>query len=141
MHPLLRVVVVFFILSGLSLPLTQAQTVYSTFVYPKTGAQNVDTTLPFQWTPVSGALAYYLYVGTAPGLKDLVNTGEIQTTSYSVASLPSGQTLYARIYTKLSTGWFYSDISFTAAFTPARFIYPANGAQNVATPIAFQWST
>src|SRR5262249_21129926 len=121
-----RVLVIFFILSSLSLPLTEGQTAYSTFVYPTNGAQNVATPISFQWTAVSGALAYYLYVGTAPGLKDLVNTGEIQKTSYSVASLPSGQMLYTRIYTKMSTGWFSSDISFTA-ITPARFLYPTNG--------------
>jgi len=90
------------------------QTGYLTFIYPTNGAQNVATTLPFQWSAVSGALAYYLYVGTAPGLHDLVNTGEMPQTSYQVAALPSGQTLYGRIWTKTSTGWFYSDSSFTA---------------------------
>ena len=90
------------------------QTGYLTFIYPTNGAQNIATTEPFQWSAVSGALAYYLYVGTAPGLKDLVNTGEMPQTSYQVAALPSGQPLYGRIWTKTSTGWFYADSSFTA---------------------------
>ena len=77
----------------LTAPLLGAQTTTAQFVYPRQGAQNVDTSSPFQWTTVPGALAYYLYVGTSQGAKDLVNTGEIPQTSYTVPPLPSGVTL------------------------------------------------
>jgi hypothetical protein len=84
------------------------------FVLPMQGAKDVNPAQPFRWTSVSGALAYYLYVGTAPGAKDVVDTGEIQATSYTAPSLPVGQTLYARIHTKLASGWQYSDVTFVA---------------------------
>jgi len=83
-------------------------------VFPMQGAKDVDSAQPFRWTSVSGALAYYLYVGTTPGAKDVVDTGAIQATSYTAPSLPVGQTLYARIHTKLASGWQYSDVTFVA---------------------------
>ena len=57
-------------------------------------------TLLVQWTTVVNAQAYYLYVGSTIGAKDLVDTREIQQTSW-LASLPGGQTVYARIWTKV----------------------------------------
>src|SRR5262249_9763779 len=99
---------------------------YATFTYPSADAQNVDTAEPFSWTAVPGALAYYLYVGTSQGAKDLVNTGEIPQTSYTVPPLPIGVTLWARIWTKKATApnWSYAEITFTAAPRYATFIYP-----------------
>ena len=83
--------------------------------FPQHVSTNADLTRPFQWTSVPNAQAYYLYVGTALGAKDLVNTGEIRQTSYLVGTpLPTGQTLYARIWTKIAGGWRYNDSSFTA---------------------------
>src|SRR5205085_2602901 len=100
------------------------------FVYPTAGAQSVDTTKPFSWTAVSGALAYYLKVGTTRGGSDLVNSGETQATSWSVPALPAGQTLWARISTKRPDGtWPFSDVSFTAQAGLAKFVYPTAGAQ------------
>src|SRR5579884_1478780 len=57
---------------------TAAAVQTAVFTYPVAGQQNVSTAQPFSWTAVSGALGYYLYVGTSAGAKDLVNTGEIQ---------------------------------------------------------------
>jgi hypothetical protein len=39
------------------------------------------------WTTVADAQAYYLYVGYSPGAKDIVDTGEIQSTSYTLPAL------------------------------------------------------
>src|SRR5512135_1131297 len=86
----------------------------ATLTYPIAGAVNADLTLPFQWTSVPNVQAYYLYVGTAIGAKDLVNTGEILQTSYLASSLPLGQTLYARLWTKVAGAWQYTDSTFTA---------------------------
>ncbi len=114
------------------------------FIYPLEGAIGVDGTQPFQWTAVTNAEAYYLYVGTSPGAKDLVDTGEIQTTSQSLPALPAGQILYARIWTRLNGVWFYNDASFTtkAAIVPskANFIYPLDGAMGVDGTQPFQWT-
>ena len=37
----------------------------------------------FEWTAIPGAQAYYLWVGTQPDGRDLVDTGEIQRTSHT----------------------------------------------------------
>src|SRR2546428_13661299 len=65
--------------------------------YPANGASGANLTQPIQWTTIQSVQAYYLYVGTSLGAKDLVNTGEIQQTSYLPTNLPLNQTLYARI--------------------------------------------
>ena len=67
----------------------------ATLIYPANGAAGVDGSLPFRWTSVSGVQAYYLYVGTAVGAKDIVNSFETQLTSYPPKVLPSGRTLNA----------------------------------------------
>src|SRR5205814_1123630 len=54
----------------------------ATLTVPVNGAANVNMTLPLQWTPVVGAQAYQLYLGSTLGAKDLVSTGQIQQTSY-----------------------------------------------------------
>ena len=69
-------------------------------------------TLPIQWTSVPSAQAYYLYVGSTVGAKDLVDSREIQQTSRLV-SLPGGQTVYARIWVKVGDAWRYTDSTFT----------------------------
>src|SRR5204862_1563824 len=63
----------------------------------------------FAWTTVPNAQAYYLYVGTTQGANNLVNTGEIQTTSYSATTLPTNTLLYARLWTKVDGVWRYVD--------------------------------
>jgi hypothetical protein len=113
----------------------------ATFIYPSDGSTGVDWTQQFRWTPVSGAQAYYLYVGTTLGGRDLVNSGELSQTSYSIAgALPASNTLYARILTKLSGRWFSSDITFSAGTPQATFIYPADHATNVDWTQPFTWT-
>ena len=58
--------------------------------------------------------AYYLYVGTTQGASDVVDSGEMQVTSYSHA-LPAASRLYARLYTKVGGQWRSSDSTFTTA--------------------------
>jgi hypothetical protein len=111
-------------------------------VYPINGATSVDLTQPFSWTSVPNVQAYYLYVGTSAGAKDLVNTGELQQTSYRVPlTLPSGTTLYARLWTKVAGTWRSVDATFTAAPTIARFTYPATGTTTVDSTMPLTWTT
>jgi hypothetical protein len=56
------------------------------------------------------------------------------------ASLPLGQTLYARIWTKFTTRWDFADITFTTA-PYATFVYPRNNLSNVTTTQPFTWTT
>src|SRR5436190_865517 len=112
----------------------------ATITYPASGAVNADLTRPIQWTSVPSVQAYYLYVGSAPGGKDLVSTGEIQKTSYLPPNLPHSQTLYSRIYTKVGGGWRYVDGTFSVA-PRARLTYPADGAVNVDASKPIQWTS
>lgn len=59
----------------------------------------------FTWTTISNAQAYYLYVGTAPGAKDVVDSGETQATSFTAKSLPAGTRLHVSVWTKADGVW------------------------------------
>lgn len=59
----------------------------------------------FTWTTISNAEAYYLYIGSEPGAKNLLDTGEIQGTTYLVKNLPVGQRIYVSIWTKANGVW------------------------------------
>src|SRR5205809_1063647 len=101
-----------------------AQSTTATILYPTNGAVNADLSQPIQWTSVANVQAYYLYIGTTRGAKDLVNTGEILQTSYLAAQLPAGQTVYARLWTKVGGIWRYTDATFTVGLIPATFLSP-----------------
>src|SRR5437773_8579162 len=73
----------------------------ATITTPVNGATTADLTQPIQWTSVTDAQAYYLYLGSSLGSKNLVNTGEIRQTSYQPATLPIGQIIYARLWTRV----------------------------------------
>src|SRR2546426_8962948 len=118
-----------------------AQSLTATLLYPTNGAVNADLSQPIQWTSVANVQAYYLYVGTTPGAKDLVNTGEILQTSYLVKQLPAEQTVYARIWTKFGGVWRYTDSSFSAARLSARLTYPVNGAVNADLSQPIKWTS
>ena len=111
--------------------------------YPASGAAGADLSQPIQWTAVPNAQSYYLYVGTSVGAKDLTNSGEMQKTSYQPVNLPTGQLLYARIWTNYGGSWWYRDSTFTAAISVgvATITYPVNGAQNANPAQPIQWKT
>ncbi len=117
------------------------------FIYPTNGALSVDMRYPIRWMPVQGALAYYLYVGTSAGAKDLVDTGEISGTSFAAPNVPAGATLYATIWTKTANGWTYRQVSFTAAptntggvSTLATLLDPNNGSADADSARSFRWT-
>jgi hypothetical protein len=114
------------------------------FTYPTAGQQNINPLAPFSWNPAAGAQAYQLTVGTKPGVADLVNSGILASNinSYRVPALPTGQTLYAKIVSKIDGSWTdYQAISFIAAPNPVAFTHPTQGQVGVNAPAAFTWST
>src|SRR5439155_372668 len=120
----------------------RAQTLTSVLTYPANLATNADMTLPIQWTGVANAQAYYLYVGSTFGGKDLVNTGETLQTSELALNLPDGQTLYARLWTKAGNVWRYIDSTFSAApAVRATLTYPSDGAVNMDPVNPIQWTS
>ena len=114
----------------------------ATLTSPANGATRVPSPCTFQWTGVPAAQAYYLYVGTSPGAKDVVNTGGIpaSSTSYTARNLPFGQTLYVTIWTELAGAWWPSQSSFITVPPIAVLTSPADGATGVTSPCVFQWT-
>src|SRR5688572_24075954 len=96
---------------------------------PANGGSDVEPRVTFTWNAVPGAQAYYLYVGTTPGAKDVVNTGEIQATQYP-ATLAGGATFHARLHTKFASGWKFTEISFIT-HAASMLMVPRDQATNV----------
>ena len=90
--------------------------VLSTIIYPapgQTGVPPVGST--FSWTAVSDAQAYYLKVGSAPGLQDIFNGGAITATSQAVRNLQPNTLYYLQIWTEIAGHWanYHNDSTFT----------------------------
>jgi hypothetical protein len=108
---------------------------------PVLGASNVSRNITFQWTTVSNAQAYELYIGTTQGANNVYNGPQTQATSVAISNLPAAQLLYARIWTKVGGTWYHSDISFNT--TPASILTNLNsGASNIPPgTITFTWQS
>jgi hypothetical protein len=115
----------------------------SVLLSPANQAAGLQRTCGFSWSPVAGASAYYLYVGSSIGTKDVVDSGEVQTTQ--LTRVLNGGTYYARIYTLISAHWYASpDITFSVAAppTPASLTSPTSGSSLFTTsPVTFSWTT
>jgi hypothetical protein len=87
---------------------------------PQNGEIDVPTAQTFYWSrPTATVQAYYLYVGTSPGSKDVVNSGETLAQSCRAGNLPAGTTLYARLWTKVAGAWRYVDSQFSTERDPS----------------------
>ena len=139
----IRYVFVLLAVAALALPPTvEGQVLTATLTAPSDGATNVSPVQTMQWTSVPGAQAYVVWVGTTVGAKDAVNSPEILQTSYQPANLlPSGQTLYARMWTKVGDVWRSVDSTFTTGSVTATLTSPANGATNVSPLQPIQWTS
>jgi Cysteine-rich secretory protein family len=88
------------------------------FTSPKSGATNVSSSQPFTWAPVASSSYYAMTVGTTQGGTNVANSGLLggSQTSYTVSTLPTGETLWARVYSYIDGSWsHYNDVSFTAS--------------------------
>jgi hypothetical protein len=120
---------------------TAAQTP-ATMIAPADGATQVDPSAPFSWTAVSGAQAYYLYVGTSVGAKDVFNSGSTTATAKSVPGLATGTTYHIRLWTEFNGVWnHFVDSVFTTGFGTAHLTYPLNGQTNTDPFLPFTWSS
>lgn len=87
---------------------------------PRHGQTEYDVSGGFRWAPpVIGASRYSLEVGSKLGGADLLSTGPISETSSPAVALPSGQLLYARLWTEREGTWQYRDAVFTSGPGPA----------------------
>jgi NHL repeat len=88
------------------------------FTHPIQGQTAVSTPATFTWSTSPAATGYQLWVGTSRGSGNLLKSGLLNpsTSTYQLPALPAGQTLWARIYTGVASGWGnWEDISFTTA--------------------------
>ena len=111
-------------------------------IYPTANATRVSTTRAFEWTPVTGADAYILHIGTAPDTWNVLAAGLL------TRDLVSGDhdaadriTLYVRVGSRVGGIWRYGEHSVRRGPTTATIIYPAAGATGVVTTRAFEWTT
>ena len=124
-----------------SIPFT-AVSLTATMIYPTANATNVSPAQPFTWTPVTGADAYILHIGTAPDTWNVLAAGLLTQPSYLVTTtLPTGVTLHVRVGSRVGGIWRYSaSIPFTAVSLTATMIYPTANATSVSTAQAFTWT-
>ena len=120
------------------LTLDQAQSVTATFALadtlatlltPTPGSTFPGTSVPFTWSPGTGALEYWLTVGTSSGVFDVYSQSQALTLGTTVATLPGGSVpLTVRLYTRFAAGWQYQEVTYTAvAFTQAALLTPTPG--------------
>ncbi|MGA9672282.1 MAG: hypothetical protein WBQ94_23920, partial [Terracidiphilus sp.] len=99
----------------------------STLTNPTPGSV-LGTSQTFTWSAGTGVTQYALWLGTAPGLSNLYNSGHITATSASVTGLPLGNiTIYAQLYSYVGGAWLYSNYTYIAAGSPA-ILSPAPGS-------------
>jgi hypothetical protein len=107
---------------------------------PAQNSPNQDTARPFTWASLPGASAYYVWIGTSIGAKDVAESGPLPSSqaSYLPRTLPTGAPLWVRLWTLASGTWIHSaDVSFTPA---ARIITPAQRSITVDPSHPFSWT-
>src|ERR1051326_7015903 len=110
-------------------------------ISPKDGATNVDPVSRLSWSSVTDAQAYFVYVGSAPGLMDVYGSGEIPSTSVAVPNLQPNTRYFVRMWTKKKEGWYFADTTFSTGSGIARLITPQDGALNVDPFSKLTWNT
>jgi hypothetical protein len=108
---------------------------------PSDGALNIDPFSKLSWTPVSDAQTYYVYVGSAPGLKDVYDSGEIRATSLAVPTLKPDTQYFVRLYTEKNSQWYSSSSAFMTGNGIAQMLYPTDKATDIDAGLPFQWSS
>ncbi|MCP4349125.1 MAG: hypothetical protein GY795_26900, partial [Desulfobacterales bacterium] len=103
-----------------------------------------STTETFTWND-TGAEQYWLWIGTTAGGNDVGNWDKGTDTSATVSGLPdNGETLYARLWSKVNGGWvFKADSIYTACnngSSAAEIQTPASGSVLDSTTETFAWN-
>jgi hypothetical protein len=108
---------------------------------PSSGSTFAGPSATFQWTPVSGANSYTLWLGTTGvGSNNLWGSGATTVNSITFGALPTnGKTIYARLFTALNGGSVHADYTFTAA-SQAFMTSPAQGFTFTGPSTTFQWT-
>ncbi|MCP4344044.1 MAG: hypothetical protein GY795_00780 [Desulfobacterales bacterium] len=111
---------------------------------PVSGSALSSTTATFTWND-TGTEKYWLWIGTSEGGNDLGNLDQGTDTSATVSGLPgNGETLYVRLWSKVSGEWvFKADSTYTAcnkSSYAAAILSPASGSTLDSTTETFTWN-
>lgn len=107
---------------------------------PTAEAEDVDPREPLEWSVIADSQAYFVYVGTSPGARDVYATGEIKTTQLSVPGLLWNRDYYVRLWTKKDGLWRFTDSKFHTGGLRARLLNPINEALEIDPFQSFSWS-
>lgn len=88
----------------------------ATITSPAPGSQLSGGQAAFAWAPATGAIQYFLYVGTTQGGNTLFGASQALATSKTVTGLPvNGSTIWVRLWTRNAAGaWSFNDYSYVA---------------------------
>lgn len=110
---------------------------------PISGSTLTGSSQTFNWSAGTGALQYWMWIGTSAGAMDLYNQGQSLNTSATVNGLPmNSSTLYVRLFTMMKDGtWQYNNYTYTAsAPTKAAMTSPADLAVLPNSSATFNWT-
>jgi hypothetical protein len=83
---------------------------------PPPGSVLASSTVTFRWSPGSGALQYWLSVGTTPGGTQIYDAGQGTALLREVGGLPTdGSSVHVRLWSLLGNEWAVNDYSYVAA--------------------------
>ena len=98
----------------------------------------------FEWSSGTGVTEYELWVGsTGVGSSNLHYPGVTTSTAETVSGLPTnGETLYVRLYSKISGVWHFNDYIYTASSTGGLAVLtsPTTGSALTSSSVAFTWT-
>jgi uncharacterized protein YkwD len=121
---------------------------------PANGATLPGASASFAWAAGSGALEYFLYVGTSQGTNNLYGASQGLGRSATIGNLPTnGSTVYVRLWTRFASGWQFADTSYRSATasqpggggattqTKAALVSPTPGTTLFGSTQTFNWTT
>jgi hypothetical protein len=109
---------------------------------PAAGATLSGASVTFTWSAVSGAVAYWLDVGSAQGQGNLFAQNVGLATSQTVSGIPTeGSTIYVRLWTLTGSTWQSNAYTYKASGGgKAMLTSPAPGATLTGSSVTFAWS-
>jgi len=112
---------------------------------PTPGSTLTGSSVLFSWTPGTGATAYWIDAGSAPGGNQYFQSGNIgNVTSYNVTGLPTdGSQVYVTLYSLVGGQWLSNGYTYTAYSLNGQqgvLTVPTPGSQFTGTTVTFQWT-
>ena len=103
---------------------------------PIVNVQLESSRVEFTWDEGANVSEYLLYVGSTPGGAEFARRSTLKARSAIVENLPgNGQSVFARLYSRLSGGWTYTDAVYRAVNTQSK-TFTLKIANRLAYPVA-----